>query len=81
MKQRYNCNQSKRAIYTYNTGFMFGSDILSVISDTTLNQHNHGVCWTRKDRYYDIEGDASPLTNQKDYFTCAQLEVYKVIYN
>ena len=65
MTQRYNCNNTQNAIYTYSDGFSFGNDILSVTSDTTLNQHNKGECWTGKDHYYDIEGDLSPLTNQK----------------
>ncbi len=81
MTQRYNCNNTERAIHTWNNGFFFGSSILRVISDTTLNQHNQGWCRTGKQYYYDIEGDVSPLTNQKDRFTCAQLEVYKVVYN
>ena len=37
MTQRYNCNESERAIYTHLYGFCFGLDILGVISDTTLN--------------------------------------------
>ncbi len=81
MTQRYNCNNTYRAIYTWNDGFCFGSNILRVTSDTTLNQHNQGWCYAGKNNYYDIEGDVSPLTNQKNTFTCAQLEVYKVVYN
>ena len=63
MTQRYNCNNTQKAINTSSNGFEFGSDILSVTSDTTLNQHNEGWCWTGKHNYYDIEGDVSPLTN------------------
>ena len=74
--QRYNCNQSQKAIYTNPNGFCFGNFILRVTSDTTLNQHNQGYCYTGKDRYYDIEGYVSPLINQKNEFTCAKLEVY-----
>ena len=80
MTQRYNCNNTQYAIYTESNGFIFGNWILLLRSDTTLNQHNKGWCKTGKWRYYDIEGDVSPLTNQKDHFTCAQLEVYKVLY-
>jgi hypothetical protein len=79
MTQRYNCNHTQKAIYTWHNGFYFGNGILMVRSDTTLNQHNQGYCWTGKGYYYDIEGDVSPLTNQKYNFTCAQLEVYKVV--
>jgi hypothetical protein len=81
MTHKYICNDRQNAIYTEVNGFRFGHGILEVISDTTLNQHNEGRCYTGKDRYYDIEGDVSPLTNQNRYFTCAQLEVYKVIYS
>lgn len=38
------------------------------------------MCLTGKDSYFNIEGDLSPLTNKKDNFTCALLEVYKVLY-
>jgi hypothetical protein len=80
MTQRYNCINTKWAIFNYINGFCFGNGILAVRSDTTLNQHNKGWCYTGKDRYYDIEGDVSPLTNQKEEFTVAELEVYKVFY-
>ena len=59
---------------------MFGYGILAVTSDTALNQHNMGYCLTGKKWGYDIEGVVSPLTNQEEQFTCAQLEVYKLIY-
>ena len=80
MTQRYNCNHTQMAICTQLNGFCFGNSILLLTSDTTLNEHNEGYCKTGKGRFYDIEGDVSPLTNQKTQFTCAQLEVYKVIY-
>jgi hypothetical protein len=79
MTHKYIPNDSQRAIYTLPYGFCFGNWILRVTSTTTLNKHNEGRCYTGKDRGYDIEGDVSPLTNQKNNFTCAQLEVYKVI--
>ena len=37
MTQRYNCNQSQKAIFTYSNGFDFGNRILRVRSDTKLN--------------------------------------------
>ena len=80
MTQRYNFNNTQNAIFIHVYGFCFGDDSLRVTSDTTLNQHNQGYCYTGKGKYYDIEGDVSPLTNQKDRFTCTQLEVYKVLY-
>lgn len=39
-----------------------------------------GFCET-KSNYNGIGGAVSPLTNEKDKFNCAQLEVYKVIYD
>ena len=81
MTHKYIPYDRQKAIYTHSNGFIFGNDILTVTSATTLNQHNQGYCWTGKGHYYDIEGDVSPLTNQKNYFTCAQLEVYKIIYS
>ncbi len=76
MTQRYNCNHTQKAIATQPNGFKFGGSILLLTSETALNGHNQGWCYTGKDRYYDIEGDVSPLTNQNKNFTCAQLEVY-----
>jgi hypothetical protein len=81
MTHKYIPNDRQKAIFTRSDGFMFGYFILGVTSDTTLNKHEEGWCDTGKDRHYDIEGDVSPLTNQKERFTCAQLEVYKVIYS
>ena len=81
MTQRYNCNHTQKAIYTQPYGFWFGDCILAITSYTKLNGDNEGYCYTGKDNHYNIEGDVSPLTNQKNYFTCAQLEVYKVVYN
>jgi hypothetical protein len=81
MTHKYIPNNRQKAIGTLPNGFCFGDHILSVSSETTLNQYNGGRCRTGKDKYYDIEGDVSPLTNENIYFTCAQLEVYKVIYS
>jgi hypothetical protein len=80
MTQKYIPNNSRIAIYNKSNGFMFGNGIIRVTSDGTLNQHNVGYCETGKAHGYDIEGDVSPLINQKWSFTCTELEVYKVIY-
>ena len=79
MKQKYTPNNYDKAIDTRSNGFEFGNYILRVSGDP-LNAPNYGLCYTGKATYYDIEGDVSPLTNQKDQFTCAELEVYKVVY-
>jgi hypothetical protein len=80
MIQKYIPNDHQEAIHTRPNGFEFGNGILFLTSDSKLNDHNQGCCYTGNYRYYDIEGDESPLTNQEDRFTCAELEVYKVVY-
>jgi hypothetical protein len=79
MKEKYIPNNYDNAIYTHSNGFEFGNNILGVYGDP-INAPNNGWCYTGKHNYYDIEGDVSPLTNQKNLFTIAELEVYKVVY-
>ena len=79
MKEKYIPNNYDKAIYTPSNGFEFGNAILAVSGDT-LNGANNGWCYTVKAYFYDIEGDVSPLTNQKPPFTIGELEVYKVVY-
>jgi hypothetical protein len=79
MKEKYIPNNYDKAIYTTTYGFYFGDWILGVFGDP-LNGYHNGRCWTGKANYYNIEGDVSPLTNQKERFTIAELEVYKVVY-
>jgi hypothetical protein len=70
-----------KAILFLNNGFLFGNHVLSVKGDK-LNADNAGLCCVGTDRYYNISGDSSgksPLTGEKDYFTCVELEVYKVV--
>jgi len=50
------------------------------LSAGNLNNASYAKCFTGKDKYYDIEGDVSPLTGEKDSFKCAEIEVYKVTY-
>jgi hypothetical protein len=54
------CNYGN-TIFRRSDGFEFGRGILSV-EGSTLNSNNAGYCWTGKSRYYDIEGEVSPLT-------------------
>ena len=70
MTQKYIPNDHQNAIFTCSIGFSFGNNILLLTSDSTLNNHNEGRCYTGKDRDYDIEGDVSPLTHQEKRFTC-----------
>ena len=78
LTHKYSPSNHDKAIYTYPNGFCFGDWILGIRGDT-LNSNNEGGCYTGKDRFYNIEGEVSPLTGQKD-FTCNLLEVYKVIF-
>ena len=78
--QKYIPNNNDNAIRLCNNGFEFGSRILEVTGDL-LNEENRGFCYVGKNRYYDIEGDSegrSPLTGEKNNFTVAQLEVFKL---
>jgi hypothetical protein len=79
MKEKYIPKNYDKAIYTRNDGFEFGDYILGVYGDT-INAPKIGWCYTGKDRGYDIEGGVSPLTNQKERFSIAELEVYMVVY-
>jgi hypothetical protein len=74
------CNYDK-AIFHRNDGFCFGSDVLEVVTDQ-LNADNAGWCLVGTGNHYNISGDSegkSPLTGEKANFTCAELEVYKVV--
>ncbi len=80
MMRKFEPNKIMPPIARAVDGFSFGNNILVLTSTTTLNEKNMGVCKTGKQRGYDIEGEVSSLTNQKDSFKCAELEVYKVVY-
>jgi hypothetical protein len=69
------------AIYLRNDGPDFGSDIFTVVG-AQLNADNAGRCKVGTDKFYNISGDSSgksPLTGEKNNFTCVELEVYKVV--
>ena len=70
MNTKYTPNNYDYAVQTYPSGFCFGGNILYVRGDT-LNRDNGGYCLTGKEYGYNISGDVSPLTNQKERFTCA----------
>ncbi len=76
---KFTPNNYDNAIYTLSNGFCFGNNILT-IERYKLNENATALCWTGKLNYYDIEGDVSPLTGEKEKFQCAELEVYRVIY-
>ena len=60
---------------------MFGNVIL-VVGGAQLNADNAGWCKVGTNYGYNISGDSegkSPLTGEKNNFTCAELEVYKVV--
>ncbi len=76
---KYTPNNFDNAVEMRLDGFGFGNQIL-LLTGKILNDTIEGRCWTGKDKHYDIEGDVSPLTGEKYNFTCAELEVYQVIY-
>ena len=76
---KFTPNNYDHAIVTQTNGFDFGTSILLLRGDK-LNENAEARCWTGKSNYYDIEGDVSPLTGEKENFQCAELEVYRVIY-
>ncbi len=80
MTQKYTPNNFEKAIISGGNGFAFGDNDILALQGNPLNAKNLGKSNTEKNKGYDIEGIVSPLTNEQKYFTCAQLEVYKVIY-
>ena len=76
---KFTPNNYDNAIATQTNGFCFGYNILGLYGDK-LNENAYARCRTGKSYYYDIEGDVSPLTGEKNNFQCAELEVYRVIY-
>ena len=79
LTQKYTPQNYDKAIKTFYNGFSFGNGALKIEGET-LNGDWLGACKTGKDTEYNFEGEMSPLTHEKNSFTCAQLEVYKVIY-
>ena len=69
MENKYFTNNNDRALFTDKFGFSFGDYILTVTGNM-LNSHNAGSCKTGKKHFYNILGEVSPLTKQKDNFTC-----------
>ncbi len=62
LDKKYRPNNNMHAIINWNKGGIgFGSNILAVAKNP-INSLNSGVCKTGKDRFYDIEGEESPLT-------------------
>lgn len=83
LNKKYSPNNNDNAIRLCNNGFQFGSRILEVTGDM-LNEENRGFCYVGKNRYFDIEGSFeghSPLTGEKNNFTVAKLEVFKVLFH
>lgn len=81
MNDVYTPCSHEKAVYLRDNGFEFGTSIFAV-SGHQLNAENSGSCLVGKDKHYNIEEDSSgksPLTGEKDKFTCGELEVFKVI--
>jgi hypothetical protein len=64
MTQKFVPNNLDKAICTQKSGFDFGNSVL-LLRGKTLNTTNEAYCNTGKDSYYGIEGDVSPLTNER----------------
>jgi hypothetical protein len=82
MTSKFAPNNFNNSIWVHDAGFTFGCNILRLGSNP-LNSENSGFCHVGKGNYYDIEADKngnSPLTGEKEKFTVAELEVYKVFY-
>ncbi len=77
---KFTPNNYDKAIYTEPKGFTFGNGILRLTGDKLNENAEYALCLTGKYNHYDIEGDVSPLTGEKNKFQCAELEVYRVIY-
>ena len=81
MERKFVQSGGDYSIYVRPNGFEFGCNVLQV-SGERLNEDYRGCCDVGKVNGYDIEGDQqgkSPLTGEKEIFTCEELEVYKVI--
>ena len=82
MSKKFVVYNPERAIYVDDEGFTFGYNILRV-AGSPLNSKNIGICQVvGKEKTYNIEGDKngkSPLTGEKENFTLAELEVYKIV--
>lgn len=62
----------EKAIFISNKGFSFGNGILALFGDE-LNESDCGMCRVGSDKFYDIQASytsKSPLTGEKDTFTC-----------
>lgn len=70
METKWIPNSNDNALYADKQGFSFGNYILTVTGDV-LNRPDAGWCKTGFENYYDISWTVSPLTQQKDRFTCA----------
>jgi hypothetical protein len=83
LENKYLPNNNDYAIYHYEKGFSFGYDILLVKAiNERLNYANAGRCVVDINYYYDLEAvldENSPLTGEKDNFTCEHIEVFKII--
>jgi hypothetical protein len=81
MSTKFVPNNPERAIYVDDDGFTFGYNILR-LAGNRLNLENIGICQVGREKFYNIEGDKngkSPLTGEKENFTLAELEVYKIV--
>ncbi len=75
METKFTPIDQEKAIFTWIDGLMFGICALSIRG----NEMKEGVCRTDGNNYT-IDAKFSPITNLKDKFKCAELEVFRVVY-
>ena len=83
MTDKYTPIDFDKAIFTKKGGFCFGNLVL-YLDGEFLNGKNEGRCHVGKERFYNVEGiqnGDSPLTRQKEQFTCSYLEVYRIFFD
>jgi hypothetical protein len=83
MSSKFVPSNFRRAVFVQDLGITFGCSILR-LSGIRINSENGSFCCVGKNNFYDIEKDIngnSPLTGEKEEFTCTELEVYKVFKN
>ncbi len=82
MIQKYIPNDYQKAIFANGNGFCFGNAIFKVEKwgYSNLNRRDYGFCVSTKFAHYDIE-DVYVSLSKNYHFTCAELEVYKVLYS
>ena len=83
-KVKYPCLKYGQAVYHRDRGPSFGGYLLEIMG-SPMNKENGSNCYTDYSDLarYNVDlssSGCSILTGQKDKFTCAEMEVYKVTF-